>query len=117
MQSFEKISHFIISEDVIDREHRNEVGALLEGVEWGSADSLGRGIGIVKIRVCFFEILKLAKKAVVFSVRNFGLSVLIVELVVVGEDLAEFRDTVVKKHVGILIRDEGEREAFESRTS
>jgi hypothetical protein len=74
------------------------VGTLLESIEGCSADPESGGVGIVKLRVRFFEVFELAEKTVVFSVGDFRFGVLIVELVMPRELFAEFGDTVVEKH-------------------
>jgi hypothetical protein len=56
----------------------------------------------MKFGVCFFKVFQFSEKAVVFSIRNFWLGVLIIELVVSIELSAKFSNTVVKKHTRLV---------------
>jgi hypothetical protein len=65
-----------------------------EAFEGFGSDSQGGGVGIGEIRVLLFEVLEFAEKAVVVCVGDFRLCLGVVEVVVVVDELPEFRDAL-----------------------
>ena len=82
VQAFVKVRHLFFREEVIDREHRQEVFSLLKGIERSSAHALGGRVGIVEIGMSLFEVLKFAEELIVFCIGNLRCGLLIIETVV-----------------------------------
>ena len=68
------------------------MGDFGEALEWFAADLLSRRIGGDQVRVFRLEEFEFAVERVVFSVRDFGGGLVVVEVVVVSELLAESED-------------------------
>jgi hypothetical protein len=82
MQTFVKVRDLFFPEEVINREHRQQVLPLLKGIERSPAHALGRRVGIIEIGMSHFEVLKFTEELVVFRIGNLRCGLLIIEPVV-----------------------------------
>ncbi len=78
--------------DVLDGKHRHEVIDLHKAFEWSAANSLCRGVGLGERWVSRFEFFELPHESVILGIGDLWFSFLVVELIVVLEFCAEFRN-------------------------
>src|SRR5438477_2512119 len=97
VDAFGELVEFLRSHRVGERHHLLAVGDLGELLAGCRSDALGRRVGRRQLRVCFFQLLQLAKEPVVFGIAQGGR----VEYVVPVAGLAELLAQLVRAGGGI----------------
>ena len=69
----------------------------MELLERRAADAKGGGVGVVEFGMFFFELFEFAEQLVVFRVGDFRCGLIIIEIVVMTDRLAQLADAGLRR--------------------
>ena len=90
-------------ENVIDTLHGGRVGHLAEAFAEVVAHALGGGIGRDELGVLALQLLDFAVELIVLGIRDFGLGLCVIQLVVVAHNVAELRVAFLRSLLCLLL--------------